>query len=211
VEEVARQGKMTPLHTHPGEEEAFYILDGQARIYIDGAERSPSGGGFLSVPHGVPHAYLVTSEVARLLILITPGSGTMEAFFREAAEPAAERVPPEAGPLDIERIAAAAERTGAVDILGPPPFGEPGADPRSHGEPALNRKGAPPPFCATYGDAGPPPTSASVWGATMGALARPGSGSSRRAAVVGAVMPRYSDRPHHTPVATGVHIYPRAA
>jgi hypothetical protein len=33
---------------------------------------------------------------------------------------------PEAGPLDIERIAAAAERTGAVQILGPPPFGEPG-------------------------------------------------------------------------------------
>jgi hypothetical protein len=72
-------------------------------------------------------AYLVTSEVARLLILITPGSGTMEAFFREAAEPAAERALPEAGPLDIERIAAAAERTGAVEILGPPPFAEPGA------------------------------------------------------------------------------------
>jgi hypothetical protein len=72
-------------------------------------------------------AYLVTSEVARLLILITPGSGTLEEFFREAAEPAAERVLPEVGPLDIERIAAAAERTGAVEILGPPPFGEPGA------------------------------------------------------------------------------------
>lgn len=126
VEEVARRGKMTPLHAHPAEEEAFYILDGQARIYVDGDERSLSGGGFVSVPPDVPHAYLVTSEVARLLILITPGSGTMEAFFREAAEPAAERVLPEAGPLDIGRIAAAAERTGAVKILGPPPFGEPG-------------------------------------------------------------------------------------
>jgi hypothetical protein len=72
-------------------------------------------------------AYLVTSEVARLAILITPGSGTMEAFFREAAEPAAEHALPEAGPLDIERIATAAERTRAVEILGPPPFAEPGA------------------------------------------------------------------------------------
>jgi hypothetical protein len=51
----------------------------------------------------------------------------MERFFREAGEPATERVLPEAGPLDIERIAAAARRTGAVEILGPPPFAEPAA------------------------------------------------------------------------------------
>jgi hypothetical protein len=76
------------------------------------------------VPRGVPHAYLVTSEVARSLVLITPGSGAMEAFFRDAGEPAADRALPAEGPLDIERIGAAAERTGAVKILGPPPFGE---------------------------------------------------------------------------------------
>jgi hypothetical protein len=55
--------------------------------------------------------------VARSLILITPGSGAMEQFFRQAREPAPERVLPEAGPLDIDRIAAAAEGTGAVEIL----------------------------------------------------------------------------------------------
>ena len=61
--------------------------------------------------------------MARSLILITPGSGAMEQFFGQAGEPAPELVLPEAGPLDIDRIAAAAERTGAVEILGPPPFG----------------------------------------------------------------------------------------
>ena len=50
----------------------------------------------------------------------------MEAFFREAGEPAAERVLPEPRPLDMERIGAAAERTGAVQILMPPPFGNTG-------------------------------------------------------------------------------------
>ena len=75
----------------------------------------------------MPHAYLVTSETARTLILITPGSGAMEDFFRAAGEPAAERGLPVAGPLDIERIGLAAQRTGAVAILGPPPFGGPGA------------------------------------------------------------------------------------
>jgi quercetin dioxygenase-like cupin family protein len=127
VEEIARQGKVTPLHIHPAEEETFYMLDGEAIIHLDGDERSLGVGALVSVPPGVPHAYLVTSEVARTLILITPGSGAMERFFRQAGEPATERVLPEAGPLDIERIAAAAGRTGAVEILGPPPFGEPAA------------------------------------------------------------------------------------
>ena len=126
VEELARRGKVTPLHTHPAEAETFYVLEGEALIHLDGDERSVTAGGFVSVPPGVPHAYLVTSEVARTLVLITPGSGAMEEFFRDAGEPAAEHVLPQAGPLDIERIGAAAARTGAVEILGPPPFGAPG-------------------------------------------------------------------------------------
>ena len=127
VEELARRGKVTPLHTHPAEEETFYVLDGEALMHLDGEQRPITAGGFVSVPPGVPHAYLVTSETARTLILITPGSGAMEDFFRAAGEPAAERELPPAGPLDIERISTAARHTGAVAILGPPPFGSPGA------------------------------------------------------------------------------------
>jgi len=51
----------------------------------------------------------------------------MESFFREAGEPAADRVLPPAAPLDLARIGAPAEHTGAVQILGPPPFGTPHA------------------------------------------------------------------------------------
>ena len=127
VEEVARHGKVTPLHTHPAEEETFYVLDGEALMDLDGEQRSLTAGCFVSVPAGVPHAYLVTSETARTLLLITPGSGAMEDFFRAAGEPAPERGLPPAAPLDIERIAMAAQRTGAVAILGPPPFGAPGS------------------------------------------------------------------------------------
>ena len=127
VEELARRGKVTPLHTHPEETETFHLLEGEMLFHLDGAERSMAAGAFVSVPPGVPHAYVVTSETARALILVTPGTGAMESFFREAAQPAATRELPPEGPLDIERIAAAAERTRAVKILGPPPFGEPGA------------------------------------------------------------------------------------
>ena len=123
VEELARGGKVTPLHTHPEEQETFYVLEGEALFHLDGSERAVAAGGFVSVPPGVPHAYLATSEVFRSLILVTPGSGGMEAFFREAGEPARERALPEERPLDIEAIGRAAEHTGAVQLLGPPPFG----------------------------------------------------------------------------------------
>ena len=123
LEELARRGKATPLHTHPVEAETFYVLEGEVLMHLDGEERTVAAGGFVWVPPGLPHAYLVTSESARTLLLITPGTGAMERFFRDAGEPAADRVLPPRGPLDIERIGAAAARTGAVTILGPPPFG----------------------------------------------------------------------------------------
>ena len=127
IEEHARGGKVTPLHAHPAEAETFYVLEGEALFHLDGAERAMGPGSFVSVPRGVPHAFLVRSATARLLVLITPGSGAMEAFLREAGEPAPERTLPPQRPFDMERIAAAAEHTGAVTILGPPPFDEPAA------------------------------------------------------------------------------------
>ena len=122
LEELARRGKVTPLHSHPAETEAFYVLAGEVLLHIDGADRALESGGFASIPPDVPHAYLVTSDTARTLIVITPGSGPMESFFRDAGEPAPEPGLPPEGPLDIARIGAAADRSGAVEILGPPPF-----------------------------------------------------------------------------------------
>jgi mannose-6-phosphate isomerase-like protein (cupin superfamily) len=127
VEELARREKVTPLHSHPTETEAFYVLEGEVLLHVDGSDRAVESGGFASIPPGVPHAYLVTSETARTLIVITPGSGSMESFFRDAGEPAKEPSLPPASPLDIERIGAAAARSGAVTILGPPPFQSPSA------------------------------------------------------------------------------------
>jgi quercetin dioxygenase-like cupin family protein len=127
LEEQTRRGKVTPLHAHPDEAETFYVLEGEVLFHLDGSELSLGVGGVVSAPPGLPHAYMVVSETARTLILITPGTGAMEEFFRDAGEPARERVPPPEHPLDLERIGAAAERTRAVTILGPPPFRAPSA------------------------------------------------------------------------------------
>jgi hypothetical protein len=61
---------------------------------------------------------MVTSPEARLLTLQTPG--TDEAFYRLASEPAPDGSPPI--PVDFGRVRAAAAQTGAIEILGPPPF-----------------------------------------------------------------------------------------
>lgn len=126
-EELSQRGKVTPLHTHPHADETFCVIEGEIRVYVDGSEQAVGAGGIASVPRGVPHALLVTSEVARVLTFVTPGAKALESFFRDAGEPAPERVRPPHGPLAFEKIAAAALRHGSVVMLGPPPFAPVGA------------------------------------------------------------------------------------
>lgn len=110
-------GKLTPLHRHPDADETFYMLSGEVLLHIDGLERRLATGGIAIIPRGVPHAFMVTSAEARMLCLQTPGSG--EAFYRQASDPAGDGPPP---PVDFDRVREAAAATGAIEILGPPPF-----------------------------------------------------------------------------------------
>jgi quercetin dioxygenase-like cupin family protein len=111
-------GKATPLHRHPDADETFYMLEGEILLNIDGASHSLVVGGIAVIPRGVPHAFLVTSPEARMLCLQTPGNG--EAFYRDASEPTTQSTP--AGRVDFDRVRDSANRSGAIEILGPPPF-----------------------------------------------------------------------------------------
>jgi quercetin dioxygenase-like cupin family protein len=121
-EERSQRGKVTPLHLHPNADETFCVIDGEIRVHVDGAERTVGPGGVASVPRGMPHAVMVTSELARMLTIVTPGCKELEMFFREVGEPATQRTIPPSAPLPMERLRAAAMRHGSVVILGPPPF-----------------------------------------------------------------------------------------
>ena len=113
------QGKTTPLHQHPNEDEALYVLEGELLVHIDGEEHALGQGGFFLAPRGVPHAFMVTSESARVLALQTPGTG--EAFYRDASEPVSSPDDAER-PADFARLRAVAESSPTIEILGPPPF-----------------------------------------------------------------------------------------
>ena len=118
-EDVMAQGKVTPLHLHPEEEEAIYVIEGELVVHVDGTNHHLEAGGLCVAPRGVPHALLVTSPTARVLAMLAPGKA--EAFYRGASEPASADTDA-SGPVDFDRLRESAERNGGIEILGPPPF-----------------------------------------------------------------------------------------
>jgi quercetin dioxygenase-like cupin family protein len=107
-----------PMHVHHGEDEAFYILEGEVEFFLAGAEPRLTGpGDFVFGPRGVPHRFEIRTPQARMLVLGTPGGG--ERFFREVGEPARERALPAAQPPDVGRVVAAGAAHN-VEILPPP-------------------------------------------------------------------------------------------
>lgn len=115
LEDELARGKSTPLHTHP-QDEIVFVIEGELLCYGDGVEKRVGPGTTIITPRGVPHAFTVLSERARIFFVQTPGGG--DAFYRKASEPAGA----EAGPVDFRKLGEVAKATGATEILGPPPF-----------------------------------------------------------------------------------------
>ena len=113
------RGSGPPLHVHHNEDEAFYILEGQVSMFGNDERIDLEAGDYFFVPRGVPHAYLVRSERARMLVTISP-SGTEQLFVSlgvpvTGPEPPAETVMP---PMpELVRLFAA----HGTEIIGPPP------------------------------------------------------------------------------------------
>ncbi|MCB0167112.1 MAG: cupin domain-containing protein [Anaerolineae bacterium] len=119
-EHAASRGKTTPLHLHERHDETGYVLEGELLLYIDGVEKRAGPGDCIFIPRGKPHALLVTSETQRSLWVVTPG-GAMETFFRQAGEVASSQTLPPPN-IDFARLRAVGEGTGAMKVIGPPPF-----------------------------------------------------------------------------------------
>ena len=107
----------SPLHVHDDEDEAFVVLDGSIRAWVGDQRRDVSAGGVALLPHGIPHAFRVTSPTARFLVIGVPGG--LEALYRAAGWDLAEPVP-EDWVVSVQGIAAAEAKRGKL-ILGPPP------------------------------------------------------------------------------------------
>ena len=114
-EDTLERGKSTPLHHHPDSGELVYVLEGELLTHAEGGPCSVGKGGVLFHPRGAPHGFVVTSESARILLIITPAT-RVAAFYRQASTPG------ESGAVDFARVGAAAKDMGATVIMGPLPF-----------------------------------------------------------------------------------------
>lgn len=119
VESDDPYGSAPPMHVHRNEDETFYVVDGSVSVFADGEERRLEPGDFAIVPRGVPHAYLVRSERAKLFVTFSP-AGFEEAFVElgvpvDGPTPPADSVFP--GPDEAARVFAAY----GCEIVGPPP------------------------------------------------------------------------------------------
>jgi quercetin dioxygenase-like cupin family protein len=114
------RGTAPPLHIHHGEDETFYVVSGSVTVLVGDERIEADAGDFVFAPRGTPHAYVVTSERARMLVTFSPGG--VEEFFAEAGMPDdGSGVPPAVQPPpDPDELARAVGRYG-VEIVGPPP------------------------------------------------------------------------------------------
>ena len=58
-------GNMPPLHVHHRDDEAFYLLEGELRLFLGDRQIALGAGQAALAPREVPHTYRVESDRAR--------------------------------------------------------------------------------------------------------------------------------------------------
>jgi quercetin dioxygenase-like cupin family protein len=120
VHQVAPPGAATPYHLHHEEDEAFYVLEGQACFIADGKKTVLTAGGYIFLPRGIPHGIRYEgSTPTTMLILAMPGTGFI-GMMTEMGEPAPQRTLPPPTQPDMENLTRLCAKY-RIDILGPLP------------------------------------------------------------------------------------------
>jgi mannose-6-phosphate isomerase-like protein (cupin superfamily) len=103
-----------PMHIHHDCSEAFYVLEGEYRIFVEGAEHRCPAGSFILIPSGLRHGFRVGDVASRKLNLYAPAE--MIGYFRSLAEAM------DKGAADPTRLDDIARRHG-MEVVGPVPEG----------------------------------------------------------------------------------------
>jgi quercetin dioxygenase-like cupin family protein len=103
-----------PMHIHSNAAEAFYVLEGEYRIFVEAQEFPCPAGSFIYIPAGITHGFRVGSVQSRKLNLYSPAA--MVDYFDELSD-AIRR-----GDADPERLDAIALAYG-MEVVGPVPEG----------------------------------------------------------------------------------------
>jgi mannose-6-phosphate isomerase-like protein (cupin superfamily) len=63
------------IHAHVGEDDSFYVLEGELTFTVDGGEVVAGPGTFVLVPPGVPHTFANRGDAAARLINVHAPAG----------------------------------------------------------------------------------------------------------------------------------------
>ena len=103
-----------PIHVHTNCAEAFYVLEGEYRIFIEEDEWACPAGSYIYIPQNVRHGFRVGSAPSRKLNIYLPSA--MVGYFDELSAAIA------SGDADDARLHDIAERAG-MQVTGPVPEG----------------------------------------------------------------------------------------
>lgn len=103
-----------PLHIHNDAAEAFFVLDGEYRIFLEEREYACPAGSFIYIPAGVRHGFRVGGSPSRKLNLYSPAA--MVGYFDALS---AAIMAGDADPARLDEIA----RAHGMEVIGPVPEG----------------------------------------------------------------------------------------
>lgn len=115
VEFWGPRGFGSPVHVHGDDDEFFVVLEGEVRFRLGDEVTDAEPRSVVYGPRGVPHAFTMNSDEARVLLFFGPAG--VEGFFRDASAFAA-TVPP-GQPPDPQRLGEIGARYGQR-FVGPP-------------------------------------------------------------------------------------------
>ncbi len=110
VESKMKKGTEPPPHVHEREDELFYILSGEIKVFVDGQVLTVAAGESVFLPKKVPHAYLIQSDECHVLALMTPG-GFLNAINKMNAPARTMKIP-----SDMETYATA-DLTATMEVF----------------------------------------------------------------------------------------------
>jgi mannose-6-phosphate isomerase-like protein (cupin superfamily) len=103
-----------PMHIHTNCAEAFYVLAGEYRIFVEDREFACPAGSFIYIPQSLRHGFRVGPVASRKLNLYLPAA--MVGYFDELSAALA------SGEADDRRLDEIAQRAG-MNVMGPVPEG----------------------------------------------------------------------------------------
>ena len=73
-----------PLHVHYFQDEIFFVLEGEYLFQVGEERYKMKAGDTIFLPRNIPHAFVPTTELGKMIVMLQP-AGRIEEFFLASA------------------------------------------------------------------------------------------------------------------------------